>query len=97
MDNTATATSVYDGGGQRVATINNGVTSYMIYDALGKLVAEYRQAAPTTSGTSYLFSDHQGSTRVVMNQTGGVVARHDYQPFGEEIYSGVEISPQSRR
>jgi RHS repeat-associated protein len=89
VDGTAATTSVYDGAGQRVATIANGTTSYMVYDALGKLVAEYGQAASSTSGTSYVFLDHQGSTRVAMNQAGGVISRHDYQPFGEEILSGV--------
>jgi RHS repeat-associated protein len=94
IDNTGAATSVYDGAGERVATIANGTTSYMVYDAMGKLVAEYGQVASATSGTSYVFSDHQGSTRVVMSQTSGgqmSISRHDYQPFGEEIYSGVGL------
>jgi RHS repeat-associated protein len=88
-DGTGAATSVYDGAGQRVATIADGTTSIMVYDAMGKLVAEYGTATASASGTQYVFADHQGSTRVVTNQTGGVFSRQDYQPFGEEIYSGV--------
>jgi RHS repeat-associated protein len=88
-DGTAEAVSVYDGAGQRVAIISHGTTSYLVYDAGGKLVAEYGQPASSTSGTQYVFSDQQGSTRVVLNQSGGVIARHDYQPFGEEIDSNV--------
>jgi RHS repeat-associated protein len=86
-DETGAATSVYDGAGQRVATIVNGATSYMVYDAMGKLVAEYGASASSTSGTNYLMSDYQGSTRVVTNANGGVISRQDYQPFGEELGS----------
>lgn len=80
-----TYTSVYDGAGQRVATINNGVTTYMVYDAMGKLVAEYGPSSKGSGGTQYVFSDRQGSVRVVTNQSGGVMSRQDYQPFGEEL------------
>jgi uncharacterized protein RhaS with RHS repeats len=34
-----------------------------------------------------LTADHLGSTRVVTDGSGTVVARHDYLPFGEEIVS----------
>ena len=74
-------TSVYDGTGQRVATIFGGQTSVMVYDAFGKLVAEYGQPV-TGSGIQYVFTDHQGSTRLVTNGSGTPVSRHDYQPFG---------------
>lgn len=94
LDNTLLATSVYDGSGQRVASIANGTTSIMVYDAGGKLVAEYGEPLSPTGGTNYIFSDQQGSTRVVTSQSGGVLARHDYQPFGEEIYSGVGMRGQ---
>lgn len=33
-------------------------------------------------------TDHLGSTRVVTNSNGGVIARHDYLPFGTEIQAG---------
>jgi RHS repeat-associated protein len=69
----------------------NGVLSVMVYDASGKLVAEYGTPSSQTGGTQYVFADHQGSTRVTLNQAGGVVARHDYQPFGEEIYAGTGL------
>jgi RHS repeat-associated protein len=83
-DGTAGVWSVYDGTGQRVATITNGnVSTVMVYDAMGKLVAEYGTA--TAGGTQYVFADHQGSTRVVTNQTGAVISRQDYEPFGGEL------------
>lgn len=34
---------------------------------------------------SYLTNDHLGSARINTDQNGNVMARHDYQPFGEEI------------
>ena len=45
--------------------------------------------AATNGGTSYLTTDHLGSTRVVTDGNKAVIARHDYLPFGEEIPSGI--------
>ncbi len=36
----------------------------------------------------YVFSDHLGSTRVVMDGGGAIILRRDYQPFGEELRAG---------
>ena len=48
-----------------------------------------------SGGTRYFLSDVQGSTRAVMNNSGvgtsTIVARHDYLPFGEEIWSGTGL------
>lgn len=92
-------TSVYDGLGQRVATItNNNINQVFVYDSMDKLVAEYGNAPvygnymlADTSGTHYVMADHQGSTRVVMDDQGLVMARHDYEPFGREIYSNIGL------
>jgi len=76
----------YDGEGQRITKTTSAGTSVFVYDVAGKLIAEY--GGPTSgpnAGTSYLTTDHLGSTRVVTNSLGNVVARHDYLPFGEEI------------
>ena len=43
--------------------------------------------APCT--TCYLVWDQLGSTRLVTDQDGNVVARHDYLPYGEEIATGT--------
>jgi len=56
-----------------------------VYDAFGQLASEYTTSInipPCT--TCYFSSDHLGSTRLVTDQSGNVVARHDYLPFGEE-------------
>lgn len=59
-----------------------------LLNVAGQLIAEYTSGSPSGSGTSYLTSDHLGSTRVVMKPDGSV-ARYDYLPFGEEIPSTV--------
>jgi RHS repeat-associated protein len=80
----------YDGRSQRVAKTTSAGTSVFVYDAEGRLVAEY--GGPTSAsngGTSYLTTDHLGSTRLATNAFGSVIARHDYLPFGEEIASNI--------
>ncbi len=53
------------------------------------------QLCVSTSSTGpnykYVLSDLQGTTRAVMNNSGSssaVIARHDYLPFGEEVWAG---------
>ncbi|MGH9427705.1 MAG: RHS repeat domain-containing protein [Terriglobia bacterium] len=81
----------YDALGQRVKKIDpNNNTTIFVYNAGGQLLAEYTSGTPSGGGTSYLTSDHLGSTRVVtsaadINGNVSVKARHDYLPFGEEI------------
>jgi RHS repeat-associated protein len=64
-----------------------------VYDVTGRLIAEYHSdpvpPAAGGGGTSYLTSDHLGSTRVVTKADGSVKARYDYLPFGEEVPSTV--------
>ena len=87
--------SVYDAGGQRVATqVGGSLTNVLVYDVSGKLVAEYGSSA-TLGGTQYLFSDQHGSPRAITGTTGTVISRHDYAPFGEEIGTvGMRTSSQ---
>ena len=78
----------YDGDGHRVKKIDSSGTTVFMYNAGGQLIAEYASGTPSGGGTSYLTSDHLGSTRVVMKSDGSA-ARHDYLPFGEEISSTI--------
>src|SRR5436190_18083519 len=41
------------------------------------------------AGVQYLTSDHLGTPRVVTKADGSVAARHDYKPFGEELFAGT--------
>jgi RHS repeat-associated protein len=84
----------YDGDGHRVKKydVSANVTTVFVYNASGKLIAEYtdsEQPPIGEGGTSYLTTDHLGSTRVVTKQNGSVKARYDYMPFGEEIETTV--------
>ncbi len=83
--NSAAATYAYDGDGRRVQKGVGSSTTVFVYDATGKLAAEYSNTSTTGSGTKYITADHLGSTRVVTDASGAVLARHDYLPFGEEI------------
>jgi RHS repeat-associated protein len=85
-----TTTYVYDGDGRRVFKSGAGGSTTYVYDAGGNLAAEYGSAAGAALCTTcYVTVDQLGSTRVVTNASGGVVERHDYAPFGEELYAGT--------
>ncbi|MBA3632389.1 MAG: RHS repeat-associated core domain-containing protein [Acidobacteria bacterium] len=75
----------YDGDGKRVKKVSATETTIFIYDAFGKLVAEYSNQTSQTPQVSYLTTDNLGSPRINTDQNGNVIARHDYHPFGEEI------------
>ncbi len=86
LDGSNAVVSVYDAGGQRVATqIAGALTNVFVYDADGLLVAEYDSAPPATTGTQFITGDHQDSPRAISNSAGTVISRHDYAPFGEEL------------
>jgi RHS repeat-associated protein len=92
----------YDGDGRRVKKIvpSTGETTVFVYDASAKLVADCStQVEPQTSAkVSYLTTDHLGSPRILTDQTGEVISRRDFHPFGEEIgtLAVVPDSPQPR-
>lgn len=81
---------VYDGGGLRVKKVAGAVTTVFVYDAAGRLAAEYgnEQRPAQTSYTSYVTQDALGSTRIVTGQGKEVKGRYDYLPFGQEATEG---------
>jgi RHS repeat-associated protein len=80
----------YDGDGKRVKKTNGSVTTIFVYDIQGQMVAEYTDyTSSQTTGTSYFTSDHLGTPRIITNNQGVVISRHDYLPFGEEISAGT--------
>lgn len=82
-----------DGDGRRVKkVVPGGETTIFVYDASGKMVAEYSTQLETTPQVSYLTNDHLGSPRINTDQNGAVTARHDYQPFGEEIATSQRMT-----
>jgi RHS repeat-associated protein len=84
-----TATTVYDALGNRVATKINVSWQFVIYDAFGKLVAEYGTQGEGNGGVSYVLQDWQGSVRASVNNNGFIQARFDFSAFGEEISLGI--------
>lgn len=88
LNGTGEARAAYDALGQRVRTTFAGRERVYVYDIMGRVVAEY--GTPTgEGGTKYIFADHQGSTRVVLDGQGAVKSRRDYAPFGGEVGAGV--------
>ena len=79
----------YDGDGKRVKKYvpSSGETTVFVYDAGGKLVAEYSTIVypASTAKVAYVTNDHLGSPRINTDANGLVTSRHDYHPFGEEI------------
>ncbi|MFV0388396.1 MAG: RHS repeat domain-containing protein [Pyrinomonadaceae bacterium] len=65
-------------------------TRVFVYNAGGKLVSEYSTLTPNGSPvTRYLTADHLGSPRVLTDQSGSVLSRRDFMPFGEEAMIGT--------
>ncbi len=79
----------YDGDGNRVKKVVGTLTTVFVYDESGRMVAEYSSAPPEANGTRYLTSDQLGSPRVITDSSGAVKSRHDYLPFGEELFTGT--------
>ena len=82
----------YDGDGKRIKkkTYSGGVLTeetIFVYDAGGKLVAEYSNQTSATPQVSYLTNDHLGSPRITTDANGQVLSRRDFLPFGEELTS----------
>ena len=81
----ATTDYSYDGDGQRVKKVSGVTTTVFVFDAAGELAAEYTTPAPGLGGRRFFSVDHLGSTRLITDAGGGVLERHDYRPFGDEV------------
>jgi RHS repeat-associated protein len=79
---------LYDGSGRRVKKISTFETVVFVYDAGGRLVAEYSNQIAANPGLSYLITDNLGTPRVITDAAGNVVTRRDFMPFGEELPAG---------
>ncbi|MGB7069153.1 MAG: RHS repeat-associated core domain-containing protein [Pyrinomonadaceae bacterium] len=78
---------LYDGEGKRVKKISASETTIFVYNANGKLVAEYSTEISQTPQVSFLTQDHLGSPRVVTDENGIVTSRKDFTAFGEQNYT----------
>ena len=77
----------YDADDRRVRKADgNGEVTLYVYDAFGKLAAEFSTVEPTgPAGLLFRTVDHLGSTRVVTDESQTVLSRRDFYPFGERI------------
>ena len=82
---------IYGIGGQEIAEFSGAsgaLQKEYIYGASG-LLATIEPTVVNSNGTRYTTSDNLGTPRVITNSSAGVVSRHDYKPFGEEIGAGI--------
>jgi RHS repeat-associated protein len=73
---------------------NGTTTTYYVYDALGRLAAEYSDQSSTGSGAAWIFTDMLGSVRAITSEAGSsgfgsMTECYDYLPFGR-ILSGSD-------
>jgi RHS repeat-associated protein len=77
------------------ARVRGGGTDPRVKDVAGNALAADVTWTFTTaqSEIKWLVTDHLGSTRMVIDETGSLagIKRHDFAPFGEELFAGVEI------
>ena len=86
----------------------SGLTSGTLYhyrvrsrDAAGNLAVSgdftFTTAQHGSAEIKWLVTDHLGSTRMVIDETGslGGITRHDFLPFGEELSAGIGIRSAS--
>jgi RHS repeat-associated protein len=78
-------TYFYDGNGNRVKKVTNLETTIFVYDAMGKLIAEYSTQSAQNPTTLYTTQDHLNSPRIITGATGNIISRRDFMPFGEEL------------
>ena len=82
-------TYFFDGDGKRVKKVvhSTGETTIFIYDAGGKLIAEYStNVLPAEDAkVQYLTNDNLGTPRINTDANGAITSRSDYMPYGEEI------------
>jgi RHS repeat-associated protein len=60
-------------------------------------VAALCPGTSTSANLKYVLTDLQGSARALMDNSGSIVARHDYLPFGEEIFAGVGLRTSAQK
>ncbi|MFT5357424.1 MAG: RHS repeat-associated protein [Polyangiales bacterium] len=81
-----TTTSLLNVGDLFERKIVNGQAEYRFAIAGGSgVVAEITEDAAGVTSTSYLHRNHLGSTALRTDETGGVVERYRYTPYGERL------------
>lgn len=89
-------------GGASFATVRNGFAYSLEFQGnVVRLCSGTSSSTSTSANLKYVLNDVQGSARTLMNNSGSgtstVVSRHDYLPFGEEIWAGVGLRTTSQK
>lgn len=82
---------VYGIGGEMVAEYAANASPSSVQKEYGYRGGELLVTATSTAEVQWLISDHLGTPRMIADHTGSLsgVKRHDYLPFGEEIFAGT--------
>jgi len=95
-------TSSLSAGVTYTARVRGGGTDPRVKDMAGNSLAAdvtwtFTTAQNGSGGIKWLVTDHLGSTRMVVDETGSLagIRRHDFLPFGEELGAGVGIRSAS--
>lgn len=89
-------------GGSTYAQVRNGFAYSLEFQGnVVRLCPGTSSSTSTSANLKYLLTDLQGSARAVMDNSGygssTIVARHDYLPFGEEIWAGVGLRTTTQK
>jgi RHS repeat-associated protein len=80
---------VYGIGGQLLAEFDGSTGNLKKEYIYGSSMITIEPTAVNSNGTQYLTGDNLGTPRVITNSSAGVVSRHDFMPFGEELGATV--------
>lgn len=89
-------------GGSTFTQVRNGFAySLEFQNNVVRVCPGTSSSTSTSANLKYVMSDGKGSARALMNNTGSgsstIVARHDYLPFGEEIWAGVGLRTTTQK
>lgn len=82
---------VYGIGGELIAEYAANASPTIVQKEYGYRGGELIVTATSTADVQWLIPDHLGTPRMIVDKTGTYsgVTRHDYLPFGEEIFAGT--------
>ena len=83
---------IYDASG-RLATVYSTFVGWYkdnVFAGSGSAIIASENASGGACTTCYYTTDHLGSTRMLTDQYGDAVTRHDYMPFGVEIAANTD-------
>ena len=71
-----------------IASDTESPAASYIHDENGRVIAQRNTGASSPGRRSYLHTDALGSTRTMTNESGTVVYKRDYDPYGRDVLNG---------